>query len=1011
MFELKKIKMTLAASVLALFLNCAVAQDSAVGLGTTQLNDAVKDLTNKKDFVGARPYIEQLIIRITDSDDKKLKAQLPELYFFKAFSYIQEYKSKESAGDAGKYLKMAIADFDKVLESPNSSSFVEAIKMKASCLDGLREFMKAADTREVLLKPPFSNKMSYADQYALIKLTANSFYNARNGEDSKSLVEGEKWFKLMLEKAKNNQDKVFAASALIQGAQSVKKYDDMKSYLKYLRYDVPARSDVSLNLILLRAGDELFAAGKYLDSSTVLSLVLDRDVMLANITRFQKIITDALEKIKSNPENPLIPEYEVQLKIFAAQKEYLANMKSFKSDLMARASRNYTFTKRDYEAYWSYRQLYQTFPDHSSIEDFYFAAFAGAIKIKKNEDMFVIGNEYKKKYPQGRYSNEFDFYMAQYYMNKKEYDTFILKAREYIEAMPDEQHAGEMVFLVGKTLSEQKKFGELVKLFTDYNKRFPDAQLREGCLYWLGMASMSDGNYKDASQWFGKLIDDFPMGSYAEDASYRKGVADFGTGAFEKSRDSFESFINRYPESVLLGEVEFFLGDIYAGVGAVDAAMKHYEAVEKYTKNMAFVDNAYLQAAKLLYSTENYDREIKLMDKYLERFPKGDVSNISFNKAAALEMLGRPVSALEIYFNTILKCGGNPNDEGVDKLILDYKRLYDQSYAMTKATVEFLDEMLKDKKFFRTMVKDPGKRYQYFQANPKIDKRIYTKLKKDKDFGDALLENSAPLKALYETAKKELESFPKGGAEAALKQLFQKAVESKNLTLQYRLKMGMENIGMPVSVDKVFNDDDLKRSSVRTLVWIGKHNEKYSVDEARKAFAAALSREEVEYAIDVMFASAALEERQGGDGMGKAIQIYADIEKNFVTNERASEAALKQAAVYLKLGKRDEAFKKYETILKYPAFRGDPFAEALYNLGQISENAGKNNEALMFYDRCFLGYANCYKWTGKALLSAARILSKTDREKAKAICNEFLSNPRNKKSPEFKAVETYRDTL
>lgn len=52
--------------------------------------------------------------------------------------------------------------------------------------------------------------------------------------------------------------------------------------------------------------------------------------------------------------------------------------------------------------------------------------------------------------------------------------------------------------------------------------------------------------------------------------------------------------------------------------------------------------------------------------------------------------------------------------------------------------------------------------------------------------------------------------------------------------------MGLDSIGKPVKYDKMFTADDLKNSSVRTLVWIAKINEKYGADEARKAFSEAL---------------------------------------------------------------------------------------------------------------------------------------------------------------------------
>ncbi|MFR6034616.1 MAG: hypothetical protein ACLUKN_16455 [Bacilli bacterium] len=43
--------------------------------------------------------------------------------------------------------------------------------------------------------------------------------------------------------------------------------------------------------------------------------------------------------------------------------------------------------------------------------------------------------------------------------------------------------------------------------------------------------------------------------------------------------------------------------------------------------------------------------------------------------------------------------------------------------------------------------------------------------------------------------------------------------------MAFRIMMGLDSIGKPVKYDKMFTADDLKNSSVRTLVWIAKINE------------------------------------------------------------------------------------------------------------------------------------------------------------------------------------------
>ena len=245
--------------------------------------------------------------------------------------------------------------------------------------------------------------------------------------------------------------------------------------------------------------------------------------------------------------------------------------------------------------------------------------------------------------------------------------------------------------------------------------------------------------------------------------------------------------------------------------------------------------------------------------------------------------------------------------------------------------------------------------------------------------------------------------------------MLKRAKAAKNDTLAYRLMMGLDSIGKPVKDDKMFNADDIKKASVRTLVWISNVNEKYGAEPARKALKEAIDRDEFEYLIDALFASAQLEQRFAAKGQGKwedAVKFYEEVEDQFPSDPRAAEAVLRKAEVLTKLGKRAAAIKCYEQILKSPSWRGEAYAEALYRLGTIAKHDKKPDTALMYFDRCYLGYANCYKWTGKALLSAAQLLAnRNEIAKAKELCDEFLDNKLNEQSPDYAEIKQFRKTL
>ena len=1007
-FNSKLIKGALIAFVSMLASSQSMFAQSVVQMGTTELKTEAKALVDENKYLEARAYIVELIKRVNDSQDEALKKELEQLNYFLAFGYLQEYNNTPEK----KFLTRAIAGFDKVIkEFPNGTYAESAIKTKASCYDIIGEVEKAIATRELLLQKPYVNKLNYAEQYDIVKRICEAIYYPRKWKI------GEAWFERMLKMTRNPEDRVFAASGLIQCKIAKKEYDAIKQYLPYMVYDAPARSDIALNLALLTSGDELVKKEKFSDASVIYNMVLRRDEIESNLKRFLEQAKKRYERLfRISPDGQATADAEKQVKILEAQVDALAPVQDYTAELMARNARNFMLTERDFESFWSYLRMLKTYPNHQSVEDFYMAAIVGAAKVGKDDTMFQLGEEYLKNFPEGTYVKDVQLQRGQYFLKKKDYTSFFALAQKFIAENPDEPpYSNDFIFLMGKTWLDLEQYKELTQTFNRYIKENPDTAISEGCMYWSGIAYLATGDFTNAARVLVKMIDEFPNGAYAEDGMYRSGVAAFGAGNFEVARNTLENFIERYPNGVLRGEVEFFLGDIYANNAAEDLALKHYGAVEKYTKNQTFIDNSYMQSAKLLHNVEKYEEEIALMDKYISKYPKGACSDASFNKAKAFELLAKPADALAIYGDAIMKYGANFKDDGVDKMILDYDRMYIENEKKLAATMEFLKKLLVDKELLRNMVEVPAKRYRYFQDNPNVDKRLYDKFKRDKAFGPQLYKDKSLVNKLIATYAEQIAKYPKGGTEKVFKGMIATAKSTSNKTLQYRLSMGLDAIGKPTADEKMFTIDDIKIASMRTLVWMGKLNEKYGAEHARKPFEEAVKRDEFEYLVDALFGAAALEERLATKGQGKwelAMKFYKEVEDSFPSDPRAANAMLKRTDILVKLGKRKEAIKCYETILKSPAWRGEAYAEALFKLGQIAMHNKKTNDALMYFDRCYLGYANCYNWTGKAVLASAQLLVATgENKKAKEICSEFIENKLNEASPDYAEIKQYFNIL
>ncbi len=972
-------------------------------MGTTALKDEVTTLIKGKKYIDARPYLEELLKRLAEVTDQKIQDELHELYYFYGFGFLQEYGTDSTKPEL---LKKAIENFDKVITKyPNTLTAIHSIQAKANCYDVLRKPEESARTRELLLKSPFVEKFNFAEQNKVIRKIAESYHSVKKWEDSK------KWFEQLFERSKNLDDKVYAASGLVQYMAHKKDVKGINKYLKEMVYRVPSRYDIELNLSLLSAGDELAKKDNYGMASLLYGMVFGKKTIENYYDETIKNLKSRLESVKARyPNSPQIKEISDSIAFFEFKRKLVESVRDFDADLMIRVANNYNSTSRDYESFWAYLRLIREFHDHSSIQDLYISAFNCAYKIGKRDSMFEIGQEYLKEFPDGNYVEDVKFFTARYYLDKGDKDTFLAQAEEFIARYNEEsRYCPDMVFLMGSMWMDDQNYDALLKTFASYLKKYPDTGVIEGSLYWSGLANFSMGKFDKAYNFFDRMLREYPMGVYTEDALYRKGVAAFGLGKFQDSADALELFVKNYPDSSLRGEVEFFLGDIYGGAGQEDKAMNHYMSVEKYTKNRSFIDRSYIQAGKLLHFLEKYKEEVALMDSYLKKFPDGICTEAIYNKAMALEKMGLPADALELYTAAIEKYGSDKKDDGVDRLILDFNRLGAENKVKTEASIKFLESCLTDKELLRNMVEKPALRYRHFQANPNIDNLLYERFKRDPNFSVNLYEDKTNINALLDQYRGQLKKYP-SSTEDVFRKILQKAQKDGDVTLTNRIMMGLDALGKPVAVNKMFDDSDMRKSSVRSLVWIGKVNEKYGADAARKAYYEAESREEVEYLIDVLFAEAELEESESN--WDKVLEIYRSIENNFPSDERSSRAAVSQADVLVKLGKRDQAKKKYEEILQTPSWRNLVFAEVLCKLGDLAASEKKIDEAIMMYERCYLGYSNAYNWTGKALLKAARLLVTNNRSKeAIAACDDFLGDAKNKASPEYENIRTYRQSL
>ncbi|MFI3291565.1 MAG: tetratricopeptide repeat protein [Opitutales bacterium] len=964
-------------------------------MSTTELNSELQALVSQGSWTGSRTYADELIRRFQGTEAQK--ATLHNLYYLRAYGNFQDYFADKSTS----YVSNALQDLDEIIASNEVTEIVrKAIDLKSICCEALGNFKDSAEALGILLAPPFIYQLKMSEQLDLTRRIVNSLYTQRAWEGN------EKWFTRLLNMSNVPDDKMLAASALMQCAIFAKDYDEAMKYLPYTTIDAPARYDIALNISFLNAARQLsdIKLERYADASVFYSLTYDKETIVKYFEGYKAKEEIRLKFIKEkNPESTFIPTVEGRIAMAEAQLKGLAKVEEYSPVLALGKAINYQATERMYESYWAYTQMIDAFPDSPQIEEYYFYAFDAALKIEKLSDMEALGKTYVEKFPSGKFAKNIKLQLTMFYHEKAMYDELFPACMDFIDNYNTDQNAETVVYLMASVWIMQGQFDMLIRTFDSYLRKYSNSVVVDSFHYWSGLANMAKSDYAKAYDCFKTVVDKFTDSTYVVDANYRMGISAYGNQEPELAEQIFTKFVADYGYNDLAGEAEFFLGDLCVAKGASDEALLHYAQVDEKTSNQDFIDNAYIQSIGIQNQAANYLEVIKLAKKYVSKYPEGNVALMQFEIANAMNETGQKGSTLLIYKDIILKYGNDPLLSGADKAIEKYIASYQPTVENLNATKEFIEKTLADKELLTMLVKEPGKRYRYFLENPIVDKDLYKKFKSDEKFTVNLFEDTKPLEDLLAHFKEQISLVP---AEKPIEFFNTLLTENKgkNPTLEFRAMMALDKFLKAPIVTKAFNSDDYAYASPATLTWIATLNEKYSINDALSAYQYILDNyTDNQYLFEAVLGMAQLYAKN--KDFVNANACYERLENEFSSDARAWQAAMSYAETLVIEGDLNLAIEKFENIRRNPELRGEAFAGALYNLGKIYESKNEVDKALNAYDNCAIGHTSFVRYSGKAALAEIKLLQKLGRtDEAKETAKAYLESASAKTADEYQDI-------
>lgn len=330
----------------------------------------------------------------------------------------------------------------------------------------------------------------------------------------------------------------------------------------------------------------------------------------------------------------------------------------------------------------------------------------------------TVSERFLNEYPDSPYADKVNSYLAETYMNTKNYDAalasiekinrpsnVILKAKQKLlyksgieaftnqrfdEALTaltqslglskyDAKTAADAFFWRGETFYRK---GNFAKAKSDYQQYLSNATDRNNRLYLLALygsayCSFRQGNYDDASNRFDRFVETDNVATLTDastvaDAWDRIGDCYFQSRQYASAEKAYERAIDADPSSA---DYAVYQKAFSQGLtGRYEDKIGTLSYLAENFPNSDYADDALFEKGRSYIQIENRGKALNTFQELLQKYPESSYAPSAGNEIALLYYQGRNIEeAIKAYKNVILHY---PGSEQANVAMRDLKSLY-----------------------------------------------------------------------------------------------------------------------------------------------------------------------------------------------------------------------------------------------------------------------------------------------------------------------------------------------
>ena len=177
----------------------------------------------------------------------------------------------------------------------------------------------------------------------------------------------------------------------------------------------------------------------------------------------------------------------------------------------------------------------------------------------------------------------------------------------------------QVAFCYGYMGETDKKINALND-FTEVNLK---STLRDDAFYELGNSYVKLNQTDKAMAAYDEVVTNYSMSSLVSKSLLKQGLVYFNADQNDQALDKYKAVVNKYPGTDEAREAIANAKQIYIQQGRVDEYERFIRNVDFVNVTDEEIESTMFSSAEQFYLTNNLEKAIESLEKYLERFPNG----------------------------------------------------------------------------------------------------------------------------------------------------------------------------------------------------------------------------------------------------------------------------------------------------------------------------------------------------------------------------------------------------